>query len=267
MEGPAFSTRAESLTNRKLGYDVIGMTNLGEAKCAREAEIAYATMAMVTDYDCWKDDEAHVTVEMVIANLMKNAAMAKAIIAKVLPQIPAEPNWPCHDALKNAIMTDRKFWPAKTMREAEADLAQVSVMEWLQWWSVNSHRYAKKTIIKPAKSAPAVGPYNHAVRVGDLLFCAGQIPLDPATGNLVTGDIKAQTERVLENVKAILEDQKLTFANVVKSTVFLTNLADFAGMNEVYAKYFTADFPARSTIQVAALPKGANVEIEVIAHF
>jgi 2-iminobutanoate/2-iminopropanoate deaminase len=126
---------------------------------------------------------------------------------------------------------------------------------------------AQKKIIKPAGSAPAVGPYNHAVRVGDLLFCAGQIPLDPSTGNLVTGDIKTQTERVLQNVKAILDDQKLTFNNVVKSTVFLTNLADFAGMNEVYAKYFTADYPARSTIQVAALPKGANVEIEVIAHF
>ena len=124
-----------------------------------------------------------------------------------------------------------------------------------------------KQIIKPAKSAPAVGPYNHAVRAGDFLFCAGQIPLDPATGNLVTGDIKAQTERVLENVKTILDDQKLTFANVVKSTVFLTNLADFAGMNEVYAKYFTTDFPARSTIQVAALPRGANVEIEVVALF
>src|SRR5207249_1405415 len=105
------------------------------------------------------------------------------------------------------------------------------------------------------------------VRVGDLLFCAGQIPLDPATGNLVSGGIQAQTERVLENVKTILEDQKLTLANVVKSTVFLTNLADFTGMNDVYAKYFTADFPARSTIQVAALPKGASVEIEVIAHY
>jgi 2-iminobutanoate/2-iminopropanoate deaminase len=124
-----------------------------------------------------------------------------------------------------------------------------------------------KQIIKPSKSAPAVGPYNHAVRVGDMLFCAGQIPIDPATGNLVNGEIKAQTERVLLNVQAILDDQKLTFAHVVKSTVFLTNLADFAGMNEVYSKYFTSDFPARSTIQVAALPKGANVEIEVIAHF
>jgi 2-iminobutanoate/2-iminopropanoate deaminase len=105
------------------------------------------------------------------------------------------------------------------------------------------------------------------VRLGDLLFCSGQIPLDPATGALVTGDIKTQAERVLENIKVILEDQKLTFANVVKSTVFLTGMADFAAMNEVYAKYFTADFPARSTVQVAALPKGANIEIEVIAHY
>ncbi len=126
---------------------------------------------------------------------------------------------------------------------------------------------ATKQIIKPARSPAAVGPYNHAVRVGDLLFCAGQIPINPADGNLISGDIKAQTERVLENVKAILEDQKLTFANVVKTTVFMTNLADFAAMNEVYAKYFSENFPARSTIQVAALPKGASVEIEVIAHF
>ena len=126
---------------------------------------------------------------------------------------------------------------------------------------------ATKTIIKPAKSPAAVGPYNHAVRIGDLLFSAGQIPIEPATGNLVTGDIKAQTGRVLENLKAILDDQGLKFSNVVKSTVFLTNLADFAAMNEVSAKYFTENFPARSTVQVAALPKGANVEIEVIAHF
>ncbi|HEU6448717.1 MAG TPA: RidA family protein [Verrucomicrobiae bacterium] len=126
---------------------------------------------------------------------------------------------------------------------------------------------AIKQIIKPKNSPAAVGPYNHAVRVGELLFCAGQIPIDPKDGNLISGDIKAQTERVLQNVKAILDDQNLTFANVVKSTVFLTNLGDFAGMNEVYSKYFTENFPARSTIQVAALPKGANVEIEVVAHF
>jgi 2-iminobutanoate/2-iminopropanoate deaminase len=126
---------------------------------------------------------------------------------------------------------------------------------------------AAKTIIKPANSPAAVGPYNHAVRIGSLLFCSGQIPIDPKDGQLVSGDIKAQTERALQNVKAILDDQKLTFANVVKSTVFLTDLADFAGMNETYAKYFPENAPARSTVQVAALPKGAQVEIEVIAHF
>ena len=124
-----------------------------------------------------------------------------------------------------------------------------------------------KIIIKPAKSPAAVGPYNHAVRVGDLLFCAGQIPIDPKDGCLVIGDIKAQTERALQNVQAILEDQGLTFANVVKTTVFLTNLADFVPMNEVYARHFTENFPARSTVQVAGLPKGASVEIEVLAHF
>jgi len=124
MEGPAFSTRAESQTNHKLGYDVIGMTNLGEAKCAREAEIAYATIAMITDYDSWKTDEAHVTIEMVINNLHKNAEMAKAIIAKTIPQIPAAPSWSCHDALRNAIMTDKKLWPAKTKRELKPLLAR-----------------------------------------------------------------------------------------------------------------------------------------------
>src|SRR5205085_10639680 len=103
---------------------------------------------------------------------------------------------------------------------------------------------ATKTIIKPAKAAAAVGPYSPAVRVGDFLFCAGQIPLDPATGNLVPGDLKAQTERVLQNVKIILEDQKLSFGNVIKTTVCLTNLADFAAMNEIYSKHFTTDFPA-----------------------
>lgn len=124
-----------------------------------------------------------------------------------------------------------------------------------------------KTIIKPKQSPAALGPYNHAVRVGDLLFCAGQIPISPTDGNLVSGDIKVQTERVLQNIKAILDDQGLTFGHVVKSTVFMTNLADFAGMNEVYARHFTENFPARSTVQVAALPKGATVEIEVVAHF
>jgi 2-iminobutanoate/2-iminopropanoate deaminase len=127
---------------------------------------------------------------------------------------------------------------------------------------------ATKTAIRPAQAAPPVGPYSHGVRVGDLLFCSGQIPLDPASPAApVTGDIRVQTRRVLENLKLILDDQKLSFAQVVKSTVFLTNLADFAAMNEVYAQYFVADYPARSTVQVAALPRGASVEIEIIAHY
>jgi 5'-methylthioadenosine phosphorylase len=125
MEGPAFSTRAESLTNHNAGYDVIGMTNLGEAKCAREAEIAYATMAMVTDYDCWKQDEAHVTVEMIVANLTKNAGQAKAIIARALPQIPDKPGCSCHVALRHAVMTDKKLWPAKTRAELKLLLGKL----------------------------------------------------------------------------------------------------------------------------------------------
>ena len=130
------------------------------------------------------------------------------------------------------------------------------------------HRHmSTKQIISPSASPAAVGPYNHAVRVGDLLFCSGQIPLDPATGQLIAGDIRAQTERVLENIRIILEDQRLTFAHVVKTTVFMTNLAEFPGMNEIYGKYFTGDHPARSTVQVSALPRGAEVEIEVIAHY
>jgi 2-iminobutanoate/2-iminopropanoate deaminase len=124
-----------------------------------------------------------------------------------------------------------------------------------------------KTIISPAGAAPPVGPYNHAVRSGDLLFCSGQIPLDPATGELVEGDIHNQTNRVLQNVALILKDQGLTFADVLKTTVFLVDLADFPAVNEVYAEYFTGDFPARSTVEVSGLPKGAKVEIEVVAHF
>jgi 2-iminobutanoate/2-iminopropanoate deaminase len=131
----------------------------------------------------------------------------------------------------------------------------------------NTTPVTTKTIIRPNGTPPPVGPYSHAVRVGDLLFCSGQIPLDPATGQLVPGDARAQTERVLETIKAILAHEGLGLDRVVKATVFLTDLADFAFMNEVYSRYFTRDFPARSTIQVAGLPRGAKVEIEVIAHY
>ena len=117
MEGPAFSTRAESRTNHEMGYSVIGMTNLGEAKCAREAEIAYATMAMVTDYDCWKEDEAHVTVEMVLENLTRNATVAKRIIQHAVASMPTDLICSCHSALRNAIMTDPKLWPKGTRKE------------------------------------------------------------------------------------------------------------------------------------------------------
>ncbi len=124
-----------------------------------------------------------------------------------------------------------------------------------------------KTVIRPARAAAPVGPYNHAVRYGDLLFCSGQIPLDPSTGELAGSDIRTQTERVLENIRVILEDQGLSFRHVVKSTVYLANLADFSAMNEVYARYFPDEQPARTTIQVAALPRGALVEIEVVAGY
>jgi len=124
MEGPAFSTRAESQTHHRLGYDVIGMTNLGEARCAREAEIAYATLAMVTDYDCWRDDHAHVTVETVLEYLHHNAETAKRIIVRTIPQVPPAPNCSCHDALRQAILTDRNLWPAKTRAQLRPLLAK-----------------------------------------------------------------------------------------------------------------------------------------------
>ncbi len=124
MEGPAFSTRAESLRNQKLGFDVVGMTNLGEARCAREAEISYATLAMVTDYDCWKREEEPVTVESVVACLRKNASSAKSIIQKAIPKIPATPSWPSHRALDNAIMTQKSAWPSATKETLKPIIAR-----------------------------------------------------------------------------------------------------------------------------------------------
>ena len=117
MDGPAFSTRAESEFNRRNGFDVIGMTNLPEAKLAREAEIALSTMAMITDYDCWKVEEEPVSVQTVIGHLLANAETAKKVLQRVIPQIPREANWPEHRALENAIITDRKLWPAATIKK------------------------------------------------------------------------------------------------------------------------------------------------------
>jgi 5'-methylthioadenosine phosphorylase len=114
MDGPAFSTRAESELNRRHGFDVIGMTNLPEAKLAREAEIALATMAMITDYDCWKVEEEPVTAQAVFGHLMANAETAKKILAAAIPHVPTEPNWPEHTALDSALTTARDLWPAAT---------------------------------------------------------------------------------------------------------------------------------------------------------
>src|SRR4029077_4910435 len=117
MEGPAFSTRAESELNRHQGFDVIGMTNLAEANLAREAEIALATIAMITDYDCWKVEEEPVSAEAVLSHLMANAETARRIMVDVIPQIPTEPDWPEHFALNTALITDRTLWPQTTIEK------------------------------------------------------------------------------------------------------------------------------------------------------
>lgn len=117
-----------------------------------------------------------------------------------------------------------------------------------------------------APGAPAaIGPYSAAVRVGNLLFLSGSIPLDPGTGQVVPGDITAQTTRVMDNIAPLLEAAGASFRHVVKSTVFLADMTEFAAMNEVYARYFEAPYPARSTVQVARLPRDVRVEIEVVA--
>jgi 2-iminobutanoate/2-iminopropanoate deaminase len=122
-----------------------------------------------------------------------------------------------------------------------------------------------KKIIATNDAPAAVGPYSQAIRIGNFVFCSGQIPLDPKSGQIVQGAIEAQTRRVMENITAVLRAEGLGFENIVKTTIFLTNLNDFQTVNELYGSYFKSDPPARSTVQVSALPKGANVEIEVIA--
>ena len=125
--------------------------------------------------------------------------------------------------------------------------------------------------MKQAISSPdapkAIGPYSQAIRTGQLLFASGQIPTDPATGAIVEGDVAAQTRRVFDNLGAVLKAANLSFADVVKTSVFLADMNDFAAMNEVYGKYFSEPYPARATVQVARLPKDARVEIDLIASF
>ncbi|MEO6739388.1 MAG: RidA family protein [Chthoniobacteraceae bacterium] len=122
-----------------------------------------------------------------------------------------------------------------------------------------------KRAIASDRAPKAVGPYSQAVAFGDLLFCAGQIPLDPATGEITSANVAEQTERVIENIKAVLAVNSMTLIDVVKTTVFLTTMEDFAAMNDVYARHFVEPYPARSTVAVAGLPRGAKVEIEVTA--
>ena len=122
-----------------------------------------------------------------------------------------------------------------------------------------------KKIISTKEAPAAIGPYSQAVRSGSFLFCSGQIPLDPKSGEIVAGDITAQTRRVLDNIAALLRAEGLSFDHVIKTTIFLTNMGDFQTVNEIYGSYFKQNPPARSTVQVAGLPRGVNVEIEVIA--
>jgi 2-iminobutanoate/2-iminopropanoate deaminase len=123
----------------------------------------------------------------------------------------------------------------------------------------------KKQAISTKKAPAAVGPYSQAIKAGGFLFVSGQIPINPETGELVTGDIKAQTHQVLKNVKAILEEAGLTMDDVVKATVFISDMDQFAAVNEVYAKYFGDVPPARACVEVARIPKDVGVEVEVIA--
>ncbi len=122
-----------------------------------------------------------------------------------------------------------------------------------------------KSVISTAKAPSAIGPYSQAIRVGNFVYTSGQIPIDPATGVFAEGGIKEQTRQSLLNVKAILEEAGLTMADVVKTTVFMADMNDFAEMNAVYAEFFCEPFPARSAVAVKTLPKGALVEIEVVA--
>jgi 2-iminobutanoate/2-iminopropanoate deaminase len=124
-----------------------------------------------------------------------------------------------------------------------------------------------KQIIHTDHAPKAVGPYSQAVRMGEFLFCSGQISIDPKTQEVFTGDIKVQTEMVLANIESLLKQVDLNFSHIVKTTIFLTSMSDFATVNEIYGKRFGQNPPARSTVQVAGLPKGVNVEIEIIANF
>jgi 2-iminobutanoate/2-iminopropanoate deaminase len=154
----------------------------------------------------------------------------------------------------------------------------MEVWEFNHFYSCHCSEFAEKVVplqpktienmkaISTTKAPAAIGPYSQAIKVGNLVYTSGQIPIDPATGNFVEGGIKEQTRQSLTNVKAILEEAGLTMKNVVKTTVFMADMNDFADMNAVYSEFFAEPYPARSAVAVKTLPKGALVEIEVVAE-
>lgn len=123
----------------------------------------------------------------------------------------------------------------------------------------------EKTIIKTDKAPAPIGPYNQAVKAGNTLYISGQVPIDPATNEVLKGNVSEETHLVMKNLQAVLTEAGMGFEDVVKSTIFIMNMGDFGKINEVYGQYFTGNYPARETVQVAALPKGVNVEISMIA--
>ncbi len=125
--------------------------------------------------------------------------------------------------------------------------------------------FMEKKIIRTDNAPAPIGPYNQAVQFGDMLFISGQIPIDPKSGNLVMDSIQAETKQVMENLSAILQEAGMSFSNILKTTIFLTDMGQFAQVNEIYGSYFSSGAPARETVQVSGLPKGVNVEISMIA--
>lgn len=155
---------------------------------------------------------------------------------------------------------------AKNELNVELMPAKIGLVYYIKIHSfVCNKKNMSKQIINTTKAPAPIGPYNQSVKAGDLLFISGQVAINPETNELVVDDIKTETHQVMQNLEAILHEAKLTFEHVVKTTIFLNDMADFAAVNEVYGSYFTGDFPARETVAVKGLPKNVNVEISMIA--
>src|SRR4051794_22217009 len=171
---------------------------------------------------------------------------------------PPDGGMTCHE-----LQSGKEAPPSKTQATKQRSCRYAYRHDCTRRRDVYSRRMKK--IISTPEAPAALGPYSQAVRVGSTIYCAGQIPLDPTSGEIVSGGIENQTRRVLDNITAVLKAEGLTFSQIAKTTIFLTDLGDFQKVNEIYGSYFQHAPPARSTVQVAALPRGARVEIEVIA--